>query len=94
LLVFTLSQAVGIRVLRRLSSALSAARANEKVCASFPGLEREILDDLNRAVKRKSYVEAAKQANELIFLALAENELCVKRRLGKGERLPFMVHGR
>jgi len=87
-----LSQAVGVRVLRRLSSALEQAGTAERVCHLFPELEKEILDDLNRAVKRKAYVIAAQQANELVFLSMAQNELCVKRRASK-EKPPFVAHG-
>lgn len=88
-----LSQAVGVRVLRRLSGALESEGASERVCALFPSLEREILGDLDRAVKRKAYPAAAQQANELVFLALAQNELCVKRRPERRERPLGVAHG-
>ena len=87
-----MSQAVGVRVVRRLSAELDGER--EKVCAVFPELERELVSDLNRSVARKDYVGAARHANELAFLAQVTHEVCVRRRPGRKERPPFVAHGR
>lgn len=75
-----MSQAVGVRVLRRLSQSLRSEGVSQSVCITFPDLEQDITMDLARAVRRKDYKEAAKQANELVFMSMAQNELCMWRR--------------
>lgn len=79
-----MSQAVGVRLVRRLSTALGGNR--ETICAALPEIERELIADLSRSITQKAYAESARHANELLFLSQVESEVCVRRRGGGGRR--------
>ena len=92
-----MSQNIGVRVVRRIASTISV-EGQRQVCDNLPSLEREIRGDVDKAIKRKDYVSAAKHVNELVFLAQTQHELCA-RILGKVKRgrrsrvqPPFVAH--
>lgn len=84
-----MSQAVGVRLVRRLSTALGADR--EKICRALSPIEKELVEDLEKSVKRRAYSDAARHAGELLFLSQVDNEVCVRRK-GVKEKPLFVSH--
>lgn len=85
-----MSQAVGVRLVRRLSAALGADR--DRICKALPDIEKELVSDLERSIKRKAYPDAVRHAGELLFLSQVDNEVCVRRR-GAEARPFYVAHG-
>ena len=73
-----MSQAVGIRVVKRLSELLGPTMRTD-ICVSINQIGNELWEDASNSLGRRDYVESKKDVDELVFLARVQEQLCPAR---------------
>ena len=77
-----MSQAVGIRVVRRLSELLGAPLRTD-LCMALDQIGSELWEDASNSLGRKDYKGAKREVDELVFLSDINEHVCPARGRGR-----------